>query len=171
MLARACLYVLIFYSATVSAQVIPSHFKSVSHTTLSILWFDIYKAELFTPAGIYNGFEGPLILKLNYLRNISQDDLLSETKKNILKFTKQPQAALWLKKLKAIWPAIEKGDQLACWIDVQGAGHFFFNDRWIGSIDNPAFSSAFVQIWLSKNSSYPKLAKQLRGELNNEISK
>ena len=163
-LAKICILLFLFHSASVSGQEMPSHMKSVSQIKLSILWFDIYTAELLTETGQYAGFSGPLMLKLNYLRNISQRDLLSETKKDILNFSTEQQASRWLNELLLIWPAIKKADQLAFTIDDQRFGHFFHNKRWIGSINDPAFSIAFVQIWLSKNSRYPKLAKQLRAE-------
>ena len=63
---------------------------------------------------------------------------------------------------------MKKGDQLAFYIDAQGGGHFFFNQKWIGVINEPDFSQAFINIWLSDQSSYPRLAKRLRGELTNE---
>ncbi|MEH6445515.1 MAG: chalcone isomerase family protein [Oceanospirillaceae bacterium] len=163
MLAKICLC-LILYCPIAIAQSLPTHWKMVGKATLSVLWFDIYTAEFLTRNGKYSGTKEPLILKLNYLRAISQRQLLQETNKQLQRFTSKKQAALWIRSLASIWPDIKKGDQLAFWIDSQGTGHFFLKNSWIGSIKDQAFSAGFISIWLSRESSYPNLAKKLRGE-------
>lgn len=171
MLVKVCLWLLLLYPTFVVGQTLPNNWKTVGQATLKILWFNIYKAELQTAEGKYSGFEGPLILKLNYLRNISKQQLLEETNKQLQLFVSEEQASVWSNALEPIWPAIKKGDQLAFWIDFEGTGHFFLKEAWIGSVKDPAFSSGFVQIWLSTKSNYPNLAKRLRGEPENEIFK
>ena len=157
---------LLLLSVEVSGQTLPQNWQRIGEADLSVLWFDVYNAELLSPDGRYSGINSPLVLKLNYRRNISKLDLLEETQKQIEKFAPTDQTDLWLTKLSQIWPDIRKGDQLAFWIDQNNTGHFFYNERFIGSFKDPAFSDAFIQIWLSDNSSYPNLAKQLRGNFN-----
>ena len=70
--------------------------------------------------------------------------------------------------MNQIWPEISKGDQLGFWIDELGHGNFFYNQTWIGAVSEPEFSNAFIKIWLSEKSSYPELAKKLRGESTDE---
>ena len=171
MFVRVCLWLLLICPTFVVGQTLPDNWKTVGQATLKVLWFNVYTAELLTTQGNYSGFEGPLILKLNYLRNISKQQLLEETNKQLQRFVSEKQASVWSNALQSIWPAIKKGDQLSFWIDGQGFGHFFLKDVWIGSIEDPVFSGSFVQIWLSKESNYPNLAKRLRGEPENEISK
>jgi hypothetical protein len=169
MLAKISVCLILLMPTFIDAKVLPKHWKQVGEATLSILWFDVYTARLLTPTGSYAGFKGPLVLQLKYLRNISQQDLLKETAKQFKKFTSVQQANQWIKELHSIWPSLKKGDQLAFWIDQNGSGHFFLTavntqlSRWIGSVDDQLFGQTFIQIWLSKSSSYPKLAKQLRG--------
>ena len=157
--------VLLLLSAEAFGQTLPQHWKRIGEAELSILWFDVYNAELLSADGRYAGTKTPLILKLNYRRNISQQDLLEETQKQMTKFAVTDQTDQWLTMLSQIWPDIRKGDQLAFWIDQKSTGHFFYNERWIGSLPDPAFSDAFIQIWLSDKSSYPNLAKKLRGSV------
>ncbi|SIS75742.1 chalcone isomerase family protein [Neptunomonas antarctica] len=155
---------LLLCSFAVSGKMLPQNWTRVGEAELSILWFDVYKAELLTPDGFYSDDNKPLILNLNYRRNISRKDLLQETRKQIQQFAGTEQVDHWLNKLLQIWPDILKGDQLTFWLDSEGDGHFFYNKGWIGSLKDPAFSSAFIKIWLSDKSNYPDLAKQLRGE-------
>ncbi|WP_372741043.1 chalcone isomerase family protein [Neptunomonas sp.] len=169
MLIKSIFFVLLLCSVEVLGQTLPQqlpqHWKRIGEAELSILWFDIYNAELLSPDGRYSGVSSPLVLKLNYHRNVSQADMLEETQKQIKKFARTDQADGWLTKLSQVWPDIYKGDQLAFWIDHENTGHFFHNEDWVGSLQDPAFSTAFIQIWLSDNSSYPDLAKKLRGSV------
>ncbi|MFT5706647.1 MAG: hypothetical protein ACI9ES_000934, partial [Oceanospirillaceae bacterium] len=119
MLAKMCLCLILCCPIAV-AQSLPTHWKMVGKATLGYLWFDIYTAEFFTQNGKYFGDKKALILKLNYLRDISQQQLLQETNKQLQRFTSKKQAALWIRLLASIWPDIKKGDQLAFWIDSQG---------------------------------------------------
>jgi hypothetical protein len=162
---KALFCLLLLISVEVLGQNLPQNWQRIGEADLSILWFDVYNAELLSADGRYLGSKTPLILKLNYRRNISQRDLLDETQKQIEKFARTAQTDRWLAKLSQIWPSIKKGDQLAFWVDQKNIGHFFYNTNWIGSLEDPAFSSAFIQIWLSDNSSYPDLAKKLRGSV------
>lgn len=162
---KALFCLLLLISVEVLGQNLPQNWQRIGEADLSILWFDVYNAELLSADGRYVGTKTPLILKLNYRRNISQRDLLDETQKQIEKFARTAQTDRWLAKLSQIWPNIKKGDQLAFWVDQKNIGHFFYNANWIGSLEDPAFSSAFIQIWLSDNSSYPDLAKKLRGSV------
>ncbi|WP_051221735.1 chalcone isomerase family protein [Neptunomonas japonica] len=162
---KALFCLLLLISVEVLGQNLPQNWQRIGEADLSILWFDVYNAELLSADGRYLGVSNPLILKLNYRRNISQRDLLDETQKQIEKFTHTEQVDVWLTKLSQMWPSIKKGDQLAFWVDQKNTGHFFFNDNWIGSLEDPAFSRAFIQIWLSDKSSYPDLAKKLRGSV------
>jgi hypothetical protein len=165
MAIKAFFCLLLFCSVEVLGQTLPQNWKRIGEAELSILWFDVYNAELLSADGRYTGVKNPLILKLNYHRNISQHDLLKETQKQIEQFARTGQTQQWLAKLSQIWPDIQKGDQLTFWVDQKSTGHFFYNENWIGSLQDPAFSDAFIQIWLSDNSSYPDLAKKLRGSV------
>ena len=146
----------------------PEDLKKVGQAELQVLWFDIYEARLLNPEGIYSGSGGKMMLTLDYKRRISVEDLLDETEFQIKRFARPSDIRGWLSQLEAFWVTVKKGDQLAFYIDAQGGGHFFFNQKWIGVINEPDFSQAFINIWLSDQSSYPRLAKRLRGELNNE---
>ena len=159
----------IVFSSVISASVVaPNDWKKVGEAELKVLWFRIYEAELLTPNGGFKTTAGPLMLRLNYKRDIAKEDLLEETKDQLKPFASDENIDAWSLRLKKIWPEIKEGDQLSFLIDEAGQGHFFYNQSWIGSIPEMVFSHAFISIWLSDNSSYPSLAKKLRGEFNDE---
>lgn len=149
--------------SAVVAQEAPQQYKPVGSATLRVLWFDIYSAELRSPNGVFYEMKGLLLLKLTYLRHIKKQKLLDETATQ-LKFDKPILVTGWMSQLEDIWPDIGKGDQLWFYLDAGGEGHFYLNERYIGSINDIRFGTAFISIWLAEDSSYPDLARKLRGE-------
>lgn len=152
------------------AVALPSDWLTIGETRLSVLWFDIYDARLASPTGVFESVESPQLLTLTYLRDIKKSALIKETRKHIKPFANESDRKQWLIQLSTFFPTVKKGDQIAFLIDDTGKGHFFHNQKWIGTLEDTAFSSAFINIWLSDNSQYPKLAKRLRGELRNEAN-
>jgi hypothetical protein len=139
----------------------------VGKVTLSILWFDIYQAQLFSESGIYEERK-PIKLTLTYLRDFKADELIDETRKQWQEKISKDNVDKWLSQLRQIWPDIKKNDVLTLYIDDNDTAHFEQGKRYLGAINEPQFGKAFSDIWLSPNSSYPKLAAVLRGESNDE---
>ncbi|MGH1460954.1 MAG: chalcone isomerase family protein [Neptuniibacter sp.] len=149
----------------------PDDWERVGAAELKVLWFKVYKAELFTATGVYDQPEMPLLLQLTYQRDISKADLIDETEEQLKPFAPGEKVSAWLIQLDQIWPEIRQGDQFSFWVDEQGKGSFFHNQRWIGTLAAPEFSYAFINIWLSEQSNYPELAKKLRGDSRDETIK
>lgn len=170
MFLRLSLILLFLIPLQSHSRSLPGDWKTVGAAELSVLWIDVYQAELLTPEGKFENVGSPAILKITYRRDISQRDLIDETRKQIKPFVDPKKAEFWLKQLQQFWPDITEGDQLSFWIDEEGKGRFYFNQKLIGSITEEDFSMAFISIWLSDKSSYPRLARKLRGELSNERS-
>ncbi|WP_370298418.1 chalcone isomerase family protein [Pontibacterium sp.] len=141
----------------------PNDYKQVGAAKLRVLWFDIYDAELSSPDGRFSRIKGPLMLKLTYLRDIKKQKLLEETA-NQLRLIEPSVVQVWLRQLERIWPEINRGDRLAFLLDPEGFGHFYFNEQYVGTINDARFGPAFISIWLGQNSDYPDLARKLRGE-------
>lgn len=165
---RALVLLLVALPVYASALALPQNWKKVGEADLKILWFDVYHAELLVPEGEFSGVEGPLLLRLNYKRNIQQTDLIEETEEQLLKFANPARIQQWVTELESFWPSVKEGEQLAFQIDASGRGHFFYNGKWIGSMQDTDFGLAFISIWLSDKSSFPRLAKKLRGEVSDE---
>ncbi|WP_286237621.1 hypothetical protein [Neptuniibacter halophilus] len=164
---KPLILILSFFCTPVWAQLSPpqlqNNWPKVGEARLTVLWFDIYQAVLFTPSGQFESYRAPLKLQLTYQRSISREDLISETGRLLVPFAAPEQRTIWLQALREIWPGVNDKDQLVFQVDDRGSAHFFYNRVWIGSVEDPAFSAAFIQIWLSEQSEYPALARQLRG--------
>lgn len=130
---------------------------------LSVLFWDIYNAELFTESGQYQEAQTPIALKLTYLRDIEKKDLISETIKQWGKvgFNDKTKIETWSSKLEQLWTDVSENDAITLYIDKENCSYFFFNDQELGKIDDPEFSQAFLAIWLSEKTTAPKVRKQL----------
>ncbi len=134
----------------------------VGKAKFSVLFWHIYDSALFTYDGKYQE-DAAFLFEINYLRDISRDDLIERTVEQwqhlgVDSIKYQP----FLADLANIWPNISKGDQLAMWTDGQSTA-FYFNQAFQGQIADPAFSQLFASIWLSPQTSQPKLRKKLLG--------
>lgn len=143
----------------------PDNLKTVGEASLRVLWFNIYDARLASASGRYSETDPALWLELIYQRDFSREELLSETRKQ---WARQGLSATqyqpWLAQLQQIWPDIRQQDSLAFYQDDVAHGHFYFNDRYIGSVTDAGFSQAFLAIWLAEDSAFPGVSRALRGE-------
>lgn len=137
-------------------------FKQVGAGVMRWFWFDIYQATLRTPSGQYTPNQHPLTLELTYKRNISREDLIKTTEEEWIRQDIDYQKS-WLLQLTSIWPSVREQDRILLHIDHTWGSHFFFNEQYMGSINNEKFSRAFIAIWLSDNTLKPKLRSQLTG--------
>ncbi|KEA61766.1 putative periplasmic protein [Marinobacterium lacunae] len=144
-----------------------TEYRLVGEARLSVLFWDIYDAALYTGDGRYRGISAPMLLKLHYLRAIERDDLIDATRDELQQVAPElpaDQSDLHLKQLSRIWPSeIAPGDSLSFELTATG-GTFRFNEQPIGHIDDTRFAKAFIAIWLADDSSYPHLSRRLRGE-------
>ncbi len=150
--------------AHAKSEPLPTSMKVVGQAELKVLWFSIYTATLASPEGKFNTVSEPLLLTLKYNRNISRQDLLDETEKQWRQAgIDADRYSPWLLWLKRVWPDISEGDFLAFYRNAEGDGSFYFNQRLIGTLADEKFSQAFLNIWLSENSDFPQLTKELTG--------
>ncbi|MBV1788169.1 chalcone isomerase family protein [Marinobacterium sp. D7] len=142
-------------------------YRLVGEARLSVLLWEIYDAQLFTPDGRYRGINAPMLLRIHYLRAMERDDLIDATRDELQQIAPELPAlvsAQNLERLSRIWPdKIRPGDSLSFELTATG-GTFHFNEQPIGRIDDTRFARAFMAIWLADNSSYPRLSRRLRGE-------
>jgi len=127
---------------------------------------DVYQVSLHSADGRYVHQEYPQALKISYQRSFNKKGLIKATaeewqKMNIDSQTYKP----WLVQLFSLWPDVDSGDTLTFLVVKNGQGTFYHNDRLLGDIESPDFSSAFLDIWLSKKTSEPDLRRQLIGEI------
>ncbi len=139
--------------------------KPVGQSTLKVLFWDVYEATLYSRDGVYTSLTPPLTLKLTYLRDISREDLIAATDKELqrqkpgLSDTVRNRA---IEHFSSFWPDVSKGDSLIFTLQDHG-GFFYYRDRQIGQVQSSDAAKAFLNIWLSDQSSYPNLSAKLRG--------
>ncbi|MBL8420686.1 MAG: chalcone isomerase family protein [Dechloromonas sp.] len=122
--------------------------------------FLVYEATLW--AGGEDPLRPPLALKLTYKRNISGRDIADASVKEIRNLGVADEARLrgWGEEMVRIFPDVRPGDHILG-VQLPDAARFFFNDRSIGTIEDPAFARAFFAIWLDARTSAPDLRAAL----------
>lgn len=141
------------------------NFKLVGEAKLEILFWDIYHSRLYSRDGEYLANRYPLALEIEYLRDISAEDLVKRSVKEWKKIgipatTYQP----WLTPMAELWPEIKRGDTLLLVVDNQQRNQFYFNNQLLGGIADHNFGATFLAIWLDDNASFPKLRRKLTGK-------
>ncbi len=129
---------------------------------MSVLFWDVYNAELYVKTEPWRSDGFPQALRLSYLRDIEQEELIDATVEQWehLGFNSDRQQ-IWVEQLQTIWPDIKEGDELTLIVDEQRQARFYAGDKPLGVIVDPDFGPAFLAIWLSEDTSRPKLRKKL----------
>ena len=147
--------------------------RSVGSATFSWGPFTLYTSQLLTPEGRYEALNQDRALIITYQRKISSNELVDATRDQwqelgILK--QEPQSETWLSMLKTLWPDVVPGSQLAFVFHHQ-QGQFWYRASAaqktftpLGLPQSSSFSRQFLAIWLSPQTQYPELRKQLIGE-------
>lgn len=74
------------------------------------------------------------------------------------------QQEQWAKQIEGMWPDVKDGDSLTAFKRRNGPTQFYFGDRRLGEIPDPAFGPAFSAVWLDEKCRYPDLRDGLLGE-------
>ncbi len=157
--------VLLLSSWTVSANASETpKLQKCGEAKLRVLFWDVYESALFTPSGNYEPDARPFRLDIRYLRNISAENLISQTKKEWQsQGLTNPEQDSWLLTLAEMWPDVETGDTLALLVDENSHSQFSMNGVEIGRIESPQFSTAFAGIWLAASTTRPAMRAALIG--------
>ncbi|MEO5732131.1 MAG: chalcone isomerase family protein [Rubrivivax sp.] len=138
---------------------------------LRVLFFHVYDVRLWNssqPVTADSWAQTPLALQIDYARSISSSDIAD---RSLLEMRRQdiidnPDAATWLARLRELFPDVQAGDRLTalCPTGPSGGVRIFHNGTEQGRIDDPRFAKLFIGIWLSPQTSEPKLRRALLGE-------
>ena len=154
---------LVFALLLGTAQASPvSDFKTVGSTTLNWMFWKIYDISLLTKTGTYQDGTQPLALEITYARDIEGEQLLSSTLEEWERqdIDWQPD---WSEQLQQIYPDVTEGDQLVLRVDDANNSFFYFNEQPVGAIEDAGFTNAFLAIWLSSNSRFQNMTRELTG--------
>ena len=135
--------------------------KSLSQQRLSVWGFDIYDARLWVRPGFsFTSYSThAFVLELSYLRSLEGAAISKrsiEEMRRIGPFTRD-QENTWLKAMLEIFPNVQKGDRLQAVYAPNAGAEFFYNDKPIGSIQDPSFAQLFFGIWLHESTSAPAI--------------
>lgn len=122
--------------------------------------FLIYEATLWAAGN--DPTQPPLAMQLTYKRTISADAIVEASVDEIRKLAvaNETQLTQWRAQMKNLFPDVRAGDRILGVYDERGA-HFFYNDKFIGSIEDAEFARAFFGIWLNAGTSAPDLRDAL----------
>ena len=132
---------------------------------LKVLFWNVYDATLYTPSsGYFSG--GPFALSLTYLMDFAGQDI---AKRSVDEMQDQgwqdtTQLESWENQMITLFPNVKEGDTLVGIQTTEGSARFYYNDTFVGQVDDGEFSKAFFGIWLSPKTSEPKLRRKLLGE-------
>ncbi|MBR9788483.1 MAG: hypothetical protein GYB40_11155 [Vibrionaceae bacterium] len=149
--------------------------KTVGKAKLTWFIFDIYESRLRAPDGRYRVSADvsphPFALEIYYQRDVTKQQLLEVTDEQWQKLGVNKQRRQeWLSELSKMYPNINKGDELAYVTDGK-AGHLIYRRagdaflQTVGYVEDEGLNDAFLSIWLSPNTEFPKLRKQLIGQV------
>ncbi len=142
--------------------------RKLGEGRLSYFGISLYTASLWSESAPAkpDPAEEPLLLQINYERNISRDRIMAITRKEWRRLNVAPpeQQLEWLARLEAILPDVRSGDSLSSYTVPGRETRFFFGGEQIGLVDDPAFGEAFLAIWLDPRTRAAKLRNQLLAE-------
>lgn len=137
----------------------------VGQAHLKVLFWSVYNSSLYSPDGDYQVGERPLRLEIEYLMNIAAEDLVKSTADEWRAQQRLHQRQnQWLQSLADIWPDVSSNDVITLELGADNRSVFFRNGEMLGSIDDPLFGQHFLDIWLSPDTTRPKLRRQLLGQ-------
>ena len=139
--------------------------KLVGKARLTVWGFEVYDARLWAPASFSAGSfaSTPLALELSYLRDFKAEDIAGRSLKEMRR--SQPvsdaQAVQWRAGMLRVFPDVRKGDRIMG-VHRPGVGaSFWVNGQARGEIRDAEFARLFFGIWLSPNTSEPRMREAL----------
>lgn len=138
--------------------------KRVGEARMKYLTLDIYDAELFGPHGQWTKDE-PFALRLTYLKSLSGHAIAERSIEEIRKqgFTDEVQLDKWHNQLCGIIPDVTSGASITGIRTAANHTLFFINDIQIGRIQDEKLTNLFFDIWLSSNTTAPRVREKLLG--------
>ena len=146
--------------AHASAVLLPGA-KPSPQQRLSIWGFDIYDARLWVRPGfsLTNYSAHAFVLELSYLRSLEGAAISKrsiEEMRKVGSFSRD-QESNWLKAMLELFPNVQKGDRIQAVYTPNAGAEFLYNDKPIGSIQDPLFAQLFFGIWLHESTAAPAI--------------
>ena len=132
---------------------------------LTVWGFQVYDARLWAQPGfrVANFDSAPLALELSYLRAFKAEEVAERSIKEMRRSrpVSDAQASRWMANLLRVIPDVRIGDRVMG-VHRPGVGAaFWVNGKNTGEVLDAEFAKLFFGIWLSPNTSEPKLRDAL----------
>ena len=139
--------------------------RLIGQARLKVWGFDVYDVRLWAqpPFNAASVAASALALELNYLRNFQAADIAERSLKEMRRShpVSDAQAAQWKAESLRVIPDVRKGDRVTgVHRPGQGAA-FWVNGRASGEVLDADFARLFFGIWLSPDTSEPRLREAL----------
>ncbi len=127
--------------------------------------FHVYDAALYASSrfAAADPAAHAFVLELTYARRLDGKSIAEASRDEIarLGFGTEAQRGRWHEQMLAIFPDVQRGRRLAG-VNLPGTGaRFYFDDQFIGAVDDPDFARAFFAIWLDERTRAPQLRDSL----------
>ena len=150
------------------AQTLPVDIRSNSPTLalsgeskLTFFGLEIYKASLWRNANFVadNYAQHEFALDLNYLRNFQGKDIAKRSIEEMRRQSKLDESLLqnWELQMQKVFPNVQAGDNITGFHLPGKGAKFWHNGKLRGEINDAEFAKYFFGIWLSKQTSEPKM--------------
>ena len=157
----------VFFAFNLNIYAQDNHFLSsknlqkISSSSLKIFKIKIYDIDLWSNRNFFS-YDNNIAIEIKYLKNISKIKIIESS---ISEINKQKKLSNKIKLkyneyLNQSLVNIKKNDIMTA-IYIDNEISFYLNNKLTNSINDKAFAIDFLNIWLGKNSSYPKITKQL----------
>ena len=125
----------------------------------------IYKATLWAEKKPWS-FNQKFALSIRYNRNISKEDFLDTTIKEMRRYYKLSKAdeTNYRTQLSRVYPSVKSGDRITAVFTPKEGVKFYYNGSFRGEIKGGSFAHKFINIWLHPNAYYGDLRNDLLGK-------
>jgi hypothetical protein len=165
------LFVALSSIAAINATELPTPLREekpellpVGAATLHWFGLHVYDVALYAKETAYTT-NGTAALSIRYNISVKRRKLLDTTLQEWRRLGKgdDAQRKKWIEQLESLWLDLKSGDSLTASRKGDGPTQFYFGDRLLGEVSDPAFGPAFFAIWLDENCSYPRVRDGLLG--------
>ena len=141
--------------------------KLIGKSQLSFFGLKIYDIALWSEDDKFS-YKKKFAINIKYKRNITKKELIDRSITEIKKTYEitNLEEKKYHQKLSKIFVNISEDDQKTVIFNPKIGVKLYFNSKLLGEIKDLDFARKFVDIWLSDESSYPKISKKLTGKLN-----
>jgi hypothetical protein len=107
--------------------------------------------------------DAPFALELEYAMRFKSSEIVQRSLDEMRGqgVRDESQLARWQVAMSAVFPDVKAGDRLIGVAIPNAEARFYLGNRFLGSVADPAFVSAFFDIWLSEKTSAPRVRASL----------